>query len=981
MMKTGRLANVLASGAAGVTLAAALHGGAQAQTAAAPPLTQEAATPTGAETPRSGANVSRDAQSADAGSNEVVVTGSRIKQDPNNSALPLQIITQQEISRNGISSPEQLIQFLTANGTGANNLASNSDVTSGAQRGVNGASFADLRGQGPDATLVLLNGRRVAAHGLSGSAVDVNQIPFAAIERVEVLKDGASAIYGTDAVAGVINFITRKDFKGFDLQAFADVDQTVDAPIYRVSGVGGYGDLDKQHFNIMGAVSYDHADPLFGRERDFVNTFQSNRGLSVDTRGTPFGTIVPFAGTIFPNAASPNIPFVPGTTTRASAGINLLNLPGAAGCGAIDGQAAYDYKLWSNPNAALACAWDTGRAAELQQALDTVTYLGRGVARFGRHELTVEVTGSRATADKVFSNLQLTPNAATRNYSYKLVPGVNDATYNAVFDDLVAAFPQLAALRGQPLGYRWRCIECGAREITTDTNTFRAVAGLDGPLFAGWDYRAGVSYAQSESSSQLGGGYYYTDQLVSALNSGTVNPFLFPGQTQNAAGLAAIKAASARGVTLYGGKYSVTEADASVSGSLFRLPAGEVKLAAGVDFRREEYRFNGAVNTNFDNILAAPGDQGNDLPFARRDIKAVYGEVLIPILKNLEVSAAGRLDDYGDFGTTTNPKVSIKYRPIQPILFRASYSTAFRVPTFNQLFDGASPAPYDGADIADPSKCPGGKATATIPACAAVTPIINGGGNPNLTPETATDYSAGVVYQPNRHFAVSLDWWRIDRQNEIEVPDLQTLVSNYALFKNNFIFDGSGNLTQIDVSYANEGASITSGLDLTLTGNFELFGGTVGFGIDGTYLLQREEKLTPGTPYLNQRGVFTFGNDLGLLWKHNAFVSYTKDKYNVSLTQIFRSGYRNQVLPGVADGTVNPPDDISRVDDYIIYNLSINYKLTHNLQMTFGVKNLLDTDPPFAVAYDSDTGGGSSWEPRVADPRGRSFTLNLEAKF
>ena len=155
-----------------------------------------------------------DAMGEQASGNEILVTGSRIKQDPSRSALPLQIISTEDLTREGINSPEQLISFLSSNGNGADNLASNTDVTSGAQRGTNGLSAANLRGQGPSATLVLLNGRRVAAHGLTGSAVDVNQIPFAAIERVEVLKDGASAIYGTDAIGGVINFITKTDFQG-----------------------------------------------------------------------------------------------------------------------------------------------------------------------------------------------------------------------------------------------------------------------------------------------------------------------------------------------------------------------------------------------------------------------------------------------------------------------------------------------------------------------------------------------------------------------------------------------------------------------------------------------------------------------------------------------------------------------------------------------------------------------------------------------
>ncbi len=223
------------------------------------------------------------AQSAPAADNAIIVTGSRIKQDPANSALPLEIIRASDLGREGISNPEQLISFLSSNGNGADNLASNSDVVSGAQRGTNGLSAANLRGQGSSSTLVLLNGRRVAAHGLQGSAVDVNQIPMAAIDRVEILKDGASAIYGTDAVGGVINFITKKDFTGVSLAGFTDFTEAGDATIYRVSGTAGWGKLDEDGFNLMASASYAENGILFGRDRDFVNGNQPNRGLSIES--------------------------------------------------------------------------------------------------------------------------------------------------------------------------------------------------------------------------------------------------------------------------------------------------------------------------------------------------------------------------------------------------------------------------------------------------------------------------------------------------------------------------------------------------------------------------------------------------------------------------------------------------------------------------------------------------------------------------
>ena len=334
--------------ASGTILACAAPHAAFAQAVPDGQTTPDAATPTGAATPVTGAALSDSDPQEDAGGRDILVTGSRIKQDPNDSALPLQIVTTQELQRNGIVSPEQLISFLAANGNGADNLASNSDVVSGAARGTNGLSAANLRGQGSASTLVLLNGRRIAAHGLQGSAVDVNQIPFAAIDRVEVLKDGASAIYGTDAVGGVINFITKSNFTGIDVSGFSDITEEGDAPIYRLSGTVGYGKLDEQGFNVMAAVSKSWNGALFGRDRDFVNGNQPNRGLSIDTRGTPLATTVPINpsaagignfqnGTLLGGttgatslAANPGF-FIPGTTIPASGGVNPLRLPGGGG--------------------------------------------------------------------------------------------------------------------------------------------------------------------------------------------------------------------------------------------------------------------------------------------------------------------------------------------------------------------------------------------------------------------------------------------------------------------------------------------------------------------------------------------------------------------------------------------------------------------------------------------------------------------------
>ena len=978
------LRHALATGTAFAALCAC-PAAAYAQTTPGDQSTQPAATPTGAD-------LSPDqTRPEDGKGRDILITGSRIKQDPNNSALPLQIITTQDLERNSISSPEQLISFLTDNGSASDNLASNSDVVTTERRGNNGASYANLRGQGSAATLVLLNSRRVAAQGTTGAAVDVNQIPFMAIDRVEVLKDGASAIYGTDAVGGVINFITKKNYKGFGATGYTDVTEKGDSPIYRLSGIVGFGDLADQGFNVMGTVGYSWIAPLEAHSRDFVNTFQHDRGLGVDTRGTPFATIVNLAGTSF--ATTGAFPLVQGSTTqRATGGLNLLRIPGGAGCNAIADEDIYDTQVWGAPGNAYACSYDTGKNVYLQQQLKTLTYYGRATKRFGEHEIALEITGSKADSVKRFSPVQITPNTSTQNYAYRLVPGVNDAAFTNIVNLLKAAFPTDANIQSLTpatarFSYRWRCLECGEREIATTTTTFRAALSADGPLGIGdFDYSVGAQYANSISASTLGQGYYYQAKLVAALNSGAVNPFLFPGQTQSAAGIAAIQSASAFGLKLYGGKYSVKQGDASVSGSLFALPGGTVKIAAGVDYRRETYTFNGDPRSAADQaanvVIAAPYDNGNALNGVHRDIKAAYVELLIPLFKGFELSAAGRIDEYTGFGTTKNPKISAKYRPVDWLMFRGSYNTAFRVPAFNQIFNPQFDSVYTGSDFADPKNCPNGTVNAAN-GCPSLNNNVNirSGGNPTLGPETAKEFTGGVVFEPSRHFSASADFWSIHRENTIQVLPLQYLFQNYNIFQDRFLRDGTGKLTTVVQVYENAGDTNTDGIDVSVRGYVDALGGKISAGLDGTYLTKKNEKVNASAATIQELGVYSLAADLGLRWKHNAFVSYSTNDWSLSLTQIYRDGYKNQVLPGVLAGTFVPPNVVYDVKPYIIYNLSVAFTGIKGFKLTAGVKNLFDTDPPFAISYDSNNGTGSSWEPRVADPRGRSFTMQAEIKF
>jgi iron complex outermembrane receptor protein len=214
---------------------------------------------------------------------------------------------------------------------------------------------------------------------------------------------------------------------------------------------------------------------------------------------------------------------------------------------------------------------------------------------------------------------------------------------------------------------------------------------------------------------------------------------------------------------------------------------------------------------------------------------------------------------------------------------------------------------------------------------------------------------------------------------------LNQLLQNASLFPERFIRDGANQIVSIDRTFVNAGGRRTQGIEVAARGGYEFSGGDrILAGIDGTYMLKRKERLTELAPYGESLiGVFSLTGDLSLRWKHNAFLSYQNNDLTVTLTQLYRDSYRNFGLPNLLNNrSATRPDYNERVDPYVVYNFSVSWTgLGPNYRFTAGVRNLFDTDPPFAITYDSNTGAGSSWEPRVADPRGRSFTFAAEVKF
>ena len=340
--------------------------------------------------------------------------------------------------------------------------------------------------------------------------------------------------------------------------------------------------------------------------------------------------------------------------------------------------------------------------------------------------------------------------------------------------------------------------------------------------------------------------------------------------------MAALQAASADGVRLYDGESLMTQLDATFTGGLgFELPGGEIQAAIGTDLRREEFKFNGDSRAQMRPIFNAPFDNANVLDKVSRDIKAVFVELYVPLHDTLDVSLAGRYDKYDGFGSTTNPKVSFNYRPMEELMFRGAFSTGFKVPSFNQLFNGNTESQYTGLDLADPSTCPSGVASETVPGCASIRPVEIFGGKEDLKPEESEQKSFGVVVAPFDNFNFSIDWWEIERTDTIRSAPRDVLIENYDVFQANWIRDSSGQVIAIDRRFINSGGTLTRGIevDANLTGEFA--GGNWRLNLNGSYIDSFKTKGLEILPYSdNLVGEYVRYYNLPIKWKHTLNLSH-----------------------------------------------------------------------------------------------------------
>lgn len=908
---------------------------------------------------------------AQAGDQRVTITGSNIKRIATEGALPLQVITSEDMERSGIQTAEQLLSVLGVNAVGADNATSNNNVFGAdTDRLTGGSANANLRGLGASSTLVLLNGRRVAAFGMSGGAVDLNAIPTDAIARVEVLKDGASAIYGTDAIGGVINFILKSNYEGVGVGFnYAQPLASGGGTTRRVSLTVGRGSLERDGFNFMASVSFDKNDILRGKDRSWADGYQPERGLSPNSSSHPVANVITSAGTALGTTGS----VVGATDTTRYTRINPLSIQG--GCDSVDTGVQFIPSLW-NASAASSrylCNTDYGAQYMLVAPKQGHNLVARGTFQLApNHQGFVELTSSRTAVKAELTPAQFSSTTAAGNHY-----PVNGPHYLDLRTYGVSGFN--ATL---PIAYRWRMQDFGNRVIENEASNSRILLGAEGDI-GQYSYRLGLSRAQSKGWANLIDGYAYSANLNAALKTGTIDPWVLPGEKQSAAAMDLIESTKARG-RLGGGETGLTQIDGSLSGQLMKLPAGSLDFAIGFDLRRESYEF--AMDTNFTcvstlattvttDVLLCPGNSA--VPKVSRDVSAAYAELQVPVFKGFDLQLALRSDHYsGGIGSSTNPKVAFSYRPVSNVLVRGSYNTGFRAATFQQL--SANLAPRDLTSLFnDPTvACPNPDPVVEAAKCGIVGMDYTDSGNPDLKPEKSRQGTLGLVVAPMDGLMMSADYWRVDLEDRIRKLLVGDVIANYGLFPERFERDSNGNISVIRAGWINAADSSTRGVDWAASYEHKYSFGTIRTAVDGTHMLSHKERPLKVLPL--REFVGTFGTrTLYLRDKINASLGWGLGDWFTTFTANYKSSYEDQDMSG--KGTM-PAGVNTRVASYTVFGLFATYKGFKGASITAGLRNLFDKQPPF-THHDVDDVVGAGWDPRVADPLGRTFTLTVRYTF
>jgi iron complex outermembrane receptor protein len=875
---------------------------------------------------------------------EVVITGTLIKRVNAETAEAITVLKSDALKDQGIENLEQALSTLTSANPSVN-IATAVGTFSG------GGTYADLRGLGRGRTLVLLDGQRLSPNAFDGQGVDLSGIPFSAIDNIQVLREGASALYGSDAIAGVINFITKKNYQGGQLQVNFNHPQKAGGGSGEADITFGHGDLVNDGYNFMITASYSKQQELQAAQRAF-----SAQGFNPDGGVT---------ATNYPGSWPANV-------LDANNNLWQSGYPGCAG----------------NPQLTTYfgdCSYRYSAATDLIPESREIS----GMASFTKalpanNEVQVQYfwTQSELTgfSGPVFYLFQMDPASPFFPTASQLVCNRGPANCGGMAPDLT---DPINAVWTDPNNNRL------AGNLNVEQRVLVTFSGSNG----GWDYSTAFNYSKNHNDNRNVGGYPNEAVLApGGILSDLINPF----GPQSSAGQALINSSYINGVYQIG-EYKRWSVDGHAShplGDAFNAGT-PATVALGASVSGERYM---STTTPYNDLVSAATGLTDSAVGGTRQVQAAFLELDVPITKALDVDISDRQDRYSDFGTTNNAKVQIRYQPASFLTLRGTASTGFRAPTLFNLYSPPFLAASSSSSIGqgNPFCQPGSYNAEWTAATCGAQGIGLYGGNRHLTPETSQNFDLGLIVQPIEALGITLDYYRILLKNDISRVPASAIYGDPTTFSSYIVPASSGlyagtlppsiaeaavctpytatTCGYINLQNSNTGRITTDGFDLSVQYTQHTSIGTFREDLEGTAVTQFLQQQYSGGPLLNLVGNLKIVSlNPAFRWQHNVRVDWTSPgkMWGGGLSDRFYSSYIDEYPDG--NGNLRKVGSYSLVDGYV------SVKPVEQLTVLFGVKNLLNTSPPFTNAAQNNFAAG--YNALIADPLLRSYYLNLKFTF
>lgn len=948
----------------------------------------------------------------------IVVTGSRIRRDEFSTAEPITVISSGEITQAGFNSVTDVLQSsAVTNGTGQINNFFGGFVTDGGT----GANTLGLRGLGPSRTLILLNGRRLAPGGTRGSvlAADLNILPTSIVDRIEVLKAGASSVYGSDAVAGVVNIITDQQIRGLSLEAQTNVPEIGAGVDTRVAATFGF---QTDRLSVVGSLEYRKRNKLAKNDNPFfscpVGGFLNGEGSefgSADTAGFDGTTCFTLdnGGVTINTVGLPRRNAISRTTGLVGSFNRFIPAPEVT-TGPFPGYLGVDFY-----------SRDTFDPIQEEEPLITEAEIYTGylsaaydLGLFGNSELYGELlVNRRNSASPLYRQLSLDYVTGS-----PLLPA---NIRNGVFLNPNPTSGGKTVAARAFTGY-------GLTESVQQVDYVRASAGLRGDFFLdGWRYDAYVGKSWNDGTYEIES--FLTDRIAASLDVVQNLDGSFSCATQainpNCVAAPALTPDSVNGIlpqeyrdyivanTIGKTQFRETTFAFNIDGPLFAMPGGDVQLALGAEYRKQSINDQpdaNSINGNLLGLTAATETVGND------NVKEVFGELYVPILSDvpffyrLNVTGSVRYTDYASYGSQTTYKVGGEWEPIRGLAFRGSYGTSYRAPALAEQFLGATSGFLaSGNDPCDDLPAPADQTAVqqiTAANCASIglpvgftqnsgiTVFRVGGAEAGLEAETSKNWSVGAVLKPVLpeslgSFSLAVDYFDIKVSNG--VADLSgAAILNRCYTDPNFnpstgfcrfvTRDVNQRLTVVS-SFVNLAQDIRKGFDINARYSNDLFGGRVTLNAALTKFTEQSSRLFPEEFLTDANG--TVGTPD---WVGDFDITYALENVTLRWGMDWINGDRNKTYEffafdnetGLTDpATVQSFKDqfLLEVPDYFLHNASVQFNVD-DFEFTVGVRNIFDTDPPRITAIGFNTVGNAPLYSGY-DYRGRTFFANANFNF